>query len=265
MDQAPEAHCWKLLPPTQLKVPVVVQGPVWAPAAEPEAGAGEAGTDGAAEGATGAIEGAEEATGVMEGMAVPEMVTAVGAAGAGAGAGVGTVGGGIAPPADAAGAGAAGAGAGAWVPEQPVGGAVFWPGVAPAYWTYLPGSGKARSADSLVPQPPPTAPTLATNMGGKAARLLSEKPGAWEGASMPRGAMGSASASRFLEAPVTVTGAQFMYISLLPILLNQVHARVYSPGAMPSGMENSNLLAPELLGSLPRLPGAPAGQPPMME
>lgn len=31
---------------------------------------------------------------------------------------------------------------------------------------------------------------------------------------------------------------QFMYISRFPILLNQVQARVYSPGAMPLGTEN---------------------------
>lgn len=117
MDQDPEAHCWKLVPPMQLNWPSVVQGPVWAPV-EPVAGAaGAAGADadGAGAGAAGATEGAAEGTGtmVMLGTAVPEIVTAEGTVPAGTGAGVGIVGGGMALPAEAAGAagvaGAAGA------------------------------------------------------------------------------------------------------------------------------------------------------------
>ena len=139
MDQEPEAHCWKLVPPIQLNWPSVVQGPVWAPA-EPAAGAGAAGAEGAAADGAGAAGATEGATGVtlMLGTAVPKMVTAEGAAeatGAGAGAGVGIVGGGIAPPAVAAGAEGAGA-AGATALLQWTGGAVFLPGTAPAYWTY---------------------------------------------------------------------------------------------------------------------------------
>ena len=39
----------------------------------------------------------------------------------------------------------------------------------------------------------------------------------------------SSSSLRFDEEPVIVTGAQFMYISRFPILLNQVQARVAVP------------------------------------
>ena len=104
-------------------------------------------------------------------------------------------------------------------------------------------------------------PTFATNMSGKVARL--EKPGG-DRRRRPLGP-GAGYASRLLVPPVTVTGAQFMYISRLPILLNQVHARVYWPFAMPSGMEKSNVLAPEPFGLSGRFPSAFDGQPPMME
>ena len=39
--------------------------------------------------------------------------------------------------------------------------------------------------------------------------------------------------SRFEVPPVTLTEAQFMYISRFPTLLNQVQASVYAPGATP--------------------------------
>ena len=39
----------------------------------------------------------------------------------------------------------------------------------------------------------------------------------------------------FLDPPLTLIDAQFMYISRLPILLNQVQAKVYGPGVIPSG------------------------------
>lgn len=59
---------------------------------------------------------------------------------------------------------------------------------------------------SAVVQP---LPMLALNISGKeSARLLM-----------------SALFDRFLEPAVTVTGAQFMYISRLPMRLNHVHAR----------------------------------------
>ena len=70
---------------------------------------------------------------------------------------------------------------------------------------------------SAVVQP---LPMLAVNISGKeACRLVM-----------------SALADRFLEPAATVMGAQFIYISRLPIRLNHVHARTYSPGLMPSGM-----------------------------
>lgn len=56
-----------------------------------------------------------------------------------------------------------------------------------------------------------------------------------------------------------------MYISRLPTLLNHVHARVYSPAAMPFGMLNWKVDAPVPLGSAGRLPGTLAGQPPSMD
>ena len=45
--------------------------------------------------------------------------------------------------------------------------------------------------------------------------------------------MSSSSSLRFDDDPVMVIGAQFMYISRLPILLNQVHAKT----AVPVGSE----------------------------
>lgn len=40
-------------------------------------------------------------------------------------------------------------------------------------------------------------------------------------------------AALFFDPPLTLIDAQFMYISRLPILLNQVQAKVYDPGVMP--------------------------------
>ena len=74
------------------------------------------------------------------------------------------------------------------------------------------------SIPSLVVQPL----MLATNIGGK----LEE-----------RCSMTGATSERLVEEPpVIVTGAQFMYISRLPMRLNQVQARVYFPVVIPSGM-----------------------------
>lgn len=79
------------------------------------------------------------------------------------------------------------------------------------------------SIPSVVVQPL----TLATNMGGKLAERFST--------------VGVRSETERLdEALVTVTGAQFIYISRLPIRLNQVQARVYLPASMPSGMVKLN-------------------------
>jgi hypothetical protein len=57
--------------------------------------------------------------------------------------------------------------------------------------------------------------TLATNMGGRLARL--------DGGVSGFSGVGSL---RFFVPAVTLTGPQFMYISRFPILLNQVHAIV---------------------------------------
>lgn len=70
---------------------------------------------------------------------------------------------------------------------------------------------------------------LATNMAGKEGVSRPERSGTAKSVSL-RGV------SLLLDPPVTLTDAQFMYISRLPTLLNQVHARVYAPGAMPVGM-----------------------------
>lgn len=86
--------------------------------------------------------------------------------------------------------------------------------LAPNLSTDWPGSGKATSSLCGVVQS--VTGTLATNMSGKEAARDVRSLG--------------------FEPPVTVTGAQFMYISRLPTLLNHVHASVYCPGLMPSGM-----------------------------
>ena len=129
-------------------------------------------------------------------------------------------------------------------------------GFEPANWTESPGSGNLRSVESAVLQP---LPILATNIAGNDEARF-EKPGA----DLALGISGSKT-SRLLAPLVTVTGAQFMYISRFPIRLNQVHASVYWPGVIPSGTENSNLDAPEPLGSSGRLPAVLAGHPPSME
>lgn len=97
---------------------------------------------------------------------------------------------------------------------------------------------------------------FATNMSGKFARLRSDRAASFR------------DWTARLDFPPAgmVTGAQFMYISLLPMRLNQVHAIVYSPGATPSGILKVYLLALLPLGSGVRLPAvALLGQPPTME
>ena len=140
--------------------------------------------------------------------------------------------------------------------QEPVGGA-YLPSAA-SRSTLSPGLGKSTSAPSEVPHP---LPILATNMSGYVARLISERAAALR-----------FSTARFLVLvlllpPVTVMGAQFMYISRLPMRLNQVHAMVYSPGVTPSGTVKVYLLAlvPSGLGG--RLPPLVVllGQPPTME
>lgn len=79
-----------------------------------------------------------------------------------------------------------------------------------------PASGKTTFPPSAVVQP---LPMLATNMSGK--------EGARFEISGSRATLADSAdvSSRFFDPATTVMGAQFMYISRLPIRLNQVHAR----------------------------------------
>ena len=106
----------------------------------------------------------------------------------------------------------------------PVGG-VSWP--LPNFSTEVPGSGNCTSAESTVVQS--VAGMFALNMAGKDAESRSDSSGMAK--------VSLRSASRFWDPPLTLTDAQFMYISRLPILLNQVQASVYDPGEIPCGME----------------------------
>lgn len=60
---------------------------------------------------------------------------------------------------------------------------------------------------------------FATNMAGKEGVSRPESPGMAKSVSLKE-------VSLLLDPPVTLIDAQFMYISRLPTLLNQVHARV---------------------------------------
>lgn len=87
--------------------------------------------------------------------------------------------------------------------------------LSPLYSTMLPGQGKRTSTFSLFMQPF----TLARNIGGNAGDCLGMWSDEFDG-----------------ESLATVMGAQFMYISRLPTQLNHVQAKVYFPGAIPSGI-----------------------------
>jgi hypothetical protein len=89
----------------------------------------------------------------------------------------------------------------------------------PSCSTESPGFGKRRSVESTVRQP---FPMFAVNISGRASNAEVSR----------------ASNSSLLldDDPVRVTGAQFMYISRLPTLLNQVHARVALPVGTVSGI-----------------------------
>lgn len=102
---------------------------------------------------------------------------------------------------------------------------------------------------------------LATNMAGKEGVLRPERSGIAKSVSLRE-------VSLLLDPPVTLIDAQFMYISRLPTLLNQVHARVYAPGAIPSGIEKLYVSGSgaEAELSAPRLPATfLAGHPPSIE
>ena len=234
VDAVPEAEAGAALEPDELST-----------GAGAEPAAGEAATEGAAAAAEGepATEGAAAAT---EGEAA-----AAGAAGA------------AAPEAPELPA------LEASVPEEeldelpdaphlgPVGGVKTFALLALAISTDCPGSGNLTSAPSAVVQS--VAGMFAMNMSGKEAVPRSESSGiAYSSVSLRE-------VSLLLEPPVTLIEAQFMYISRLPTLLNQVHARVYAPGAMPVGIEKSYVSGSgaEAELSAPILPAwFLAGQPP---
>lgn len=67
-----------------------------------------------------------------------------------------------------------------------------------------------------------------------------------------------------LPPPVTVMGAQFIYISRFPTLLNHVHPSVYCPFGIPLGIVNWKTAAPSVSGPPARFPVTLEGQPPMM-
>jgi len=87
-----------------------------------------------------------------------------------------------------------------------------------------PGSGKARSCESWVVQV--VAGIFATNILGRELKAAWSRSMSWV---MLRAMSSSSSALRLEEPAVIVTGAQFMYISRLPTLLNQVQAKVAVP------------------------------------
>lgn len=96
-------------------------------------------------------------------------------------------------------------------PQFPTGGALF----AAALVTSLPGLGNIKSPVPSALEVHPF-PTLATNMSGKALRPLP-------------------------PLPEMVTTAQFMYISRLPISLNQLQAKMASPALASAGTVKGNV------------------------
>ena len=98
----------------------------------------------------------------------------------------------------------------------------------PNFSTEVPGSGNCTSAESTVSQS--LAGMFALNIAGKDGAARSESSG------MPRVSLRVA--ALFCDPPLTLTDAQFIYISRFPILLNQVQANVYEPGVIPCGIEN---------------------------
>lgn len=96
----------------------------------------------------------------------------------------------------------------------------------PNFSTEAPGSGNCTSAESTVVQS--VVGMFALNIAGKDAVARSES------SRMPNVSLRVV--SLFFDPPLTFIDAQFMYISRLPILLNQVQANVYDPGVIPSGI-----------------------------
>ncbi len=242
VDAVPEAEAGAALEPDELPTGAGAEPATGEAATEGAAAAaeGEPATEGAAaatEGAAAAAGAAEDIKGAAAGAAAPEAPEL--------------------PALEAS------------VPEEaldelpdaphlgPVGGAKTFALLALAISTDCPGSGNLTSEPSAVVQS--VAGMFAMNMSGNEAVARSESSGiAYSSVSLRE-------VSLLLEPPVTLMEAQFMYISRLPTLLNQVHARVYAPGVMPVGIEKSyisgSIAEAEL--SAPILPAwFLAGQPP---
>jgi hypothetical protein len=74
------------------------------------------------------------------------------------------------------------------------------------------------------------------------------------------------SSLRLDDDPVRVTGAQFMYISRFPTLLNQVHARVAFPVGRDVGMVKLYVSGSTAVAEPPVFPATPLiGHPPSIE
>ena len=84
--------------------------------------------------------------------------------------------------------------------------------------------------------------------------LMSVLSGVWQSTPLTLATMMSGLLARVLEPlPVMVTGAQFMYISRLPVLLNQVHAKMASPAFVSAGTVKSKSPGPEGLTQPPSM------------
>ena len=272
-DHKPLAHCWNELPPIQLNSPSVAQAPVRPPAVEAvpddaEDGAAAAGDDAASEGAAAAgDDAASEGTApagddvASEGAAAAEVGATMGAEAAAPEAPFAEVpAAGETPPAlagvtadEASPAAGAEVAAGAaeptadalppLIPGQavPVGRTTVVPSGELSNSRESPGLGNLRSMESTVSQT--VVGMLATNISGAELRLDKLPTERLKIES----SMESYSSSRLavvleldelLPAPATVMGAQFMYISRLPTLLNHVQASVYCPVARSLGIVN---------------------------
>lgn len=113
----------------------------------------------------------------------------------------------------------------------PVGGVKTFALLALAISTEAPGSGNLTSAPSAVVHS--VAGMFAMNMSGNEADPRSCSSGT------EYSSVSFREVSLLFEPPVTLMEAQFMYISRLPTLLNQVQASVYAPGVIPAGIVKS--------------------------
>lgn len=248
-DHAPLAHCWNDVPPMQLNIPSEVQGPESPPELElPVLLEGESAPVAAAV-ATGEAAGVDVSpvalaaagdttvanTPPCSGLAVEEpwaaaaavVVVTCGESGATSEVEVATGGteaaaGEVATVAPAPPAVGDTDGATALAHAEPVGVDRADDVANPSCSTESPGSGKRTSVESTVVQP---LPILARNMFGSASYAAVSR------FTTRVSFCAAASSSLRLEEEllVSVTGAQFMYISRLPILLNQVQAKVADP------------------------------------